>query len=147
MELLTVTIALLILASIGIPRMSPVVQQFRLKGAAWQLAGDLRLARQRSVTTQKRFRLCVTNCAISVPTDTYSVEWDQGSVASPSWRSDTGVAAKLPLDVALSASATVTFVPSGMASGSTITLTNLIGTYQVKVGSTGQVTVCQGTCP
>jgi len=54
-ELIALTLVLLILAMIGIPKISPIVQQFRLKGAAWQLAGDLRLARQRAVTTQRRF--------------------------------------------------------------------------------------------
>jgi len=146
-ELITLTIVILILAMIGVPRVSPIVQQFRLKGAAWQLAGDLRLARQRAVTTQRRFRVCVSSCDISVPEGTYSVEVEQPPVGSLKWTSETGAPARLPPDVTISG-ATATFSANGMASGSTFTLTNLMGSYQVTVTSTGQVTVavCSGAC-
>jgi len=56
-ELIILTVAMLILASIAVPRMGPVVQGFRLRGAGWQLGGDLRLARQRALTSQQRFRI------------------------------------------------------------------------------------------
>lgn len=141
-ELITLVVLLAILVAIAIPNMSPVVLNYRLRGAAWQLAGDLRLARQRAVTLRKRFRVCVTSCAITVPKGAYSVEREDGS-----WVSDTGTAIKLPQDVTVSANATVTFSISGAAGGGTLTLTNLMGTYQIKVGSTGEVRVCQGTCP
>ena len=148
-ELITLTIVILILAMIGIPRVSPIVQGFRLKGAAWQLAGDLRLARQRAVTTQQRFRVCVTSCKITVPVGTYSVEVEDPPLGSLKWRSETGTPVRLPPDVTLAATATATFTANGMVSGATFTLTNLIGSYQVTVTSTGQVTVtpCSGTCP
>ena len=146
-ELITVTIVLLIMAVIAIPRVSPIVQNFRLRGAAWQLAGDLRLARQRAVTTQKRFRVCITSCAITVPAGSYSVEKDIGTPAVPRWISETGTTVKLPPDVAISATATATFVPSGRVSGSTFTVSNLIGQFEVKVSATGQVRICPGTCP
>ncbi len=148
-ELITLTIALLILLAIGVPRMSPVVQQFRLKGAAWQLAGDLRLARQRAVTTQRRFRVCLSICAITVPGGSYSVEVDVGTPGHANWTSETGAPARLPPDVTITTNATAYFTPNGMASGSTFTLTNLMGSYQVAVTPTGKVTVavCTGTCP
>jgi Tfp pilus assembly protein FimT len=146
-ELIVVTVVLLIMAAVAIPRVSPIVQNFRLRGAAWQLAGDLRLARQRSVTTQKRFRICVQSCVITVPAGSYSVERDDGTPSTARWISETGTTVKLPQDVAISATATATFVPSGTASGSTFTLSNLIGQYQVVVSPlTGQVRICQGTC-
>ena len=140
-ELITLVVLLAILVAIAIPNMSPVVLNYRLRGAAWQLGGDLRLARQRAVTLRKRFRVCVSSCAITVPTGAYSVEKKNGT-----WVSDTGTAIKLPQDVTISANATTTFSINGGASGSTFTLTNIIGTYEVKVGSTGEVRVCQGTC-
>jgi len=143
-ELITLTIALLILLAIGVPRMSPVVQQFRLKGAAWQLGGDLRLARQRAVTTQRRFRVCIDNCKITVPQGTYSVEVDLGTPSTSKWTSETGAPVRLPPDVCVSSAyspATATFAANGMASGNTFSLYNLIGMYQVTVNSTGQVTV------
>jgi Tfp pilus assembly protein FimT len=153
-ELITLTIAILILAFIGIPRISPIVQQFRLKGASWQLAGDLRLARQRAVTTQRRFRICVdpTKCAIiPVPVGAYSVEVEQPPVGSLNWTSETGAAARLPPDVTVTATVTATFKANGMLDpssglGATFTLSNAIGTYEVRVASTGRVRVCQGTC-
>jgi Tfp pilus assembly protein FimT len=149
-ELITLTIVLLILAAIGVPRVSPIVQRFQLKGAAWQLAGDLRLARQRAVTTQRRFRICVrTVCKITVPEGAYSVEVEQSPVGSLKWTSETGAPARLPPNVTITATDTdTTFSANGMASGVTFTLTNAMGSYQVAVGATGQVTVaaCPGTC-
>ena len=139
-------ILLTVLAAIAIPNMSPVVLRYRLKGAAWQVAGDLRLARQRAVTIRKRFRVCVQNCAISVPAGSYSVERDDGTVASPQWVSETGAPTKLPPNVTISATGTTTFAKTGTASGSTFTVQNLIGTYQVKAAATGRVIVCEGTC-
>lgn len=146
-ELIILTVALVILASIAVPRMGPVVLGFRLRGAAWQLAGDLRLARQRALTSQQRLRICVSSCTIPVKVGEYSFERDIGSLGSPNWISETGAATRLPPDVTISASATATFSPNGMASGSTYTLTNLMGRYLVTVASTGQVMVCKGSCP
>ena len=146
-ELIILTVAMLILASIGIPRMGPVVQGFRLRGAAWQLAGDLRLARQRAVTSKQRFRICVSSCVITVKAGEYSLERDIGSPGSPNWTSETGVATRLPPDVTISASATATFSSSGMASGSTYTISNLMGDYEVAVAITGQVRACKVPCP
>ena len=146
-ELIALTVVLLILGMIGIPRVSPVVQQFRLKGAAWQLAGDLRLARQRAVTTQRRFRVCLTGCQISVPVGAYSIEVEQPPVGSLHWASETGALARLPPDVCMSSggSGIVTFAANGMASGNTFTLRNLTGEYQVIVASTGQVRIAEVT--
>ena len=155
MEMLSLIVVLVILVAVAIPKASPVVQWFRLRGSAWQLAGDLRLARQKAVTVQKRYRVCVTNCAISVPAGTYSVERDDGNPASSQWTSETGAAIRLPgptprlsSDVTITATASAaSFSATGTASGATFTLINLIGTYQVVVGITGRVVVCQGACP
>jgi Tfp pilus assembly protein FimT len=152
-ELIILTLAMVILASVGIPRMKPVVQTLRLRGAAWQLAGDLRLARQRAVSTKQRFRICVSSCVITVKPGQYSLERDIGTPGSPSWISETGVAIRLPPDVTISASATATFSSSGVANpSSTYTLTHPIGEvtgeYRVAVAITGQVSVCkQPSCP
>jgi Tfp pilus assembly protein FimT len=147
MELIILTLALLILASISVPRMGPVVQSFRLRGAAWQLAGDLRLARQRALTSQQRFRVCISGCYLSkLPEGQYSVERDIGTTSKAKWISETEVATKLPPDVTISGS-NATFTPNGMASGSTYKVTNLSGKYEITVASTGQVTVCKTACP
>lgn len=146
-ELLTIVFLLVLLAAFAIPSMSPVVLRYRLRGAAWQLAGDVRLARQRAVTVRKRFRVCVTNCAITVAAGRYSVERDDGTVGTPNWISETGATVKLPLDVTVTATATATFAKTGTASGSTFTVRNVMGSYEVKVHPTGRVRVCEGTCP
>ncbi len=146
MELLTLVVLVGILTAIAIPNVSPVVLRYRLRGAAWQLGGDLRLARQRAVTLQKRFRICVTNCAIAVPAGRYSLERDDGTTLYPLWVSEDGVPVRLPQDVTVRATATASFAPTGTASGSTFTLSNPLGTYQVTISSVGRVRVCEGRC-
>jgi Tfp pilus assembly protein FimT len=144
-ELLTVVMLLIILAAFAIPNISPVVLRQRLSGAAWQLGGDLRLARQRAVTERKRFRLCLTSCTISVPPGSYSIERDDGT-----WVSDTGAPVKLPQDVTVTSTwPTATFATNGMVSvpSPTFTVSNIIGSYEIAIASTGRVKVCQGTCP
>lgn len=150
-ELLTLIIVILILVSVGVPRARDVIQGIRLRGAAWQLAGDLRLARQRAVTTQRRFRVCLTQCALSVPPGSYSMEVDVGTSGHANWISETTAPVRLPLDVTVSATATPVFMANGMLDpssglGTTFTLTGSIGTYEVRVASTGRVRVCQGVC-
>jgi Tfp pilus assembly protein FimT len=130
--------------------MSPVVLNLRLRGAAWQVAGDLRLARQRAVTLKKRFQVCVTGCAVGVSAGSYSIERDDGTPSAPNWVSDTNVATTLPQDVTIStnaASGAATFTVFGAANSCTVTLTNPIGTYQVAVAQPGRVRVCPGACP
>lgn len=146
-ELIILTVAMLILASLAVPRMGPVVREFRLRGAAWQLAGDLRLARQRAVTSKQRFRICISSCVISVKAGEYSLEKDIGSLGSPNWISETGAATRLPPDVTISATASATFSSSGVAAPSgTYTISNLAGVYEVAVAITGQVRVCKTEC-
>ena len=145
-ELLSLTIVLLILASLAAPRVGRIVEGIRLRGAAWQLAGDLRLARQRAVTTQRRFRVCMVNCKVALPAGTYSVEVEHPPVGSLKWASETGAPVLLAPEVTIDpgGGTTVTFTVGGMASGSTIILTGPNDSYTVTVASTGQVVVVQG---
>jgi Tfp pilus assembly protein FimT len=145
-ELIVIGFLLAIVVAIAIPGINPVMVNLRLRGAAWQVAGDLRLARQRAVTLKKRFRVCVTNCAIAVPAGSYSLERDEGTPGNPDWVSDTGVATRLARDVIIRSSATPTFNEIGAAGPGTVTLTNSVGTYQVAIAQSGRVTVCAGTC-
>ncbi len=147
MEVLILVLLLIILGAFAVPSISPVALYLRVRGAAWQLGGDLRLARQRAVTLQKRFRICLTNCAVSVPAGTYSLERDEGSPGSPRWVSETGAPVRLPANVTVTATATPAFSPNGMASGSTFTISNLMNSYQVVVASTGRVLICERSCP
>lgn len=145
-ELMVISLLLAIVVAIAIPGINPVMLNLRLRGAAWQVAGDLRLARQRAVTLKKRFRVCVTNCAIPVPAGSYSLERDEGIPGNPDWVSDSGVTTRLARDVTIRSSATPTFNEVGTAGPGMVTLTNPVGTYQVAVAQSGRVTVCAGTC-
>ncbi len=155
LELIILLVLILILAAIAIPSVSPVVQQLRLRGAAWQVAGDLRLARQRAVTLKQQFRLCVTEtpsvpnsaCQLNSAVSSYSIDRNSGSGNVQVWTSETGAVQHLPQNVTVQTTGTPVFSELGNASGATFTLTNLIGSYQVKVALTGRVLVCQGACP
>ncbi len=148
-ELLTLVFILIILASIGVPRVKDTVQWIRLRGAAWQLAGDLRLARQQAVTRQRQYRVCLTNCAVAVAPGAYSIETDVGSSpGATQWINEKSAPTALPTDVALSANATPAFLATGMVTPpATYTLSNDIGQYEVKIAITGRVRVCQDACP
>lgn len=150
-ELITIGAVLAILAAFAIPGFSPVLLRYRVRGAAWQVAGDLRLARQRAVTMKKPFRFCVTGCIISVPPGGYSLERDDGPPGGPqAWVNENGVATRLPPDVAIAANANPTFTVIGTvlpSESGTVTLSNLLGTYNVVVAQSGRVRVCEGACP
>jgi len=149
-ELVTLVALLVVLAALAIPTISPIVLRYRVRGAAWQVAGDLRLARQRAVTLKKRFRFCVSGCIVTVPPGSYSVEKEVGALGSNNWVNENGVATKLPPDVAIAANTTPRFNLIGttdVGSNGTVTLSNLLGVYQVVVAQSGRVQVCEGVCP
>jgi Tfp pilus assembly protein FimT len=146
-EALILSLVILIMLMVAIPRVGTVVQHLRLRSAAWQLAGDLRLARQRAVTLRTRMRVCLSDCALTVPAGAYSVEIDRGTVASPDYQSESGLPVRLPQGVAVAVNQMAVFASTGAASAGTYTLTNAVGQYEVVVNPTGQVRVCSGTCP
>jgi Tfp pilus assembly protein FimT len=146
-ELVTVVALLLIMTAIAVPSIGPLVLRTRLRGAAWQVAGDLRLARQRAVTVKKRFQFCVTGCAVPVPSGSYSLEREDPP-GSGNWVNENGVATRLPPEVTVTANATPRFAITGTAApAATVTLSNLMGVYNVVVAPSGRVQVCEGTCP
>ncbi len=146
-ELVIFVALLVVLAAMAVPAVGPIVLRYRARGAAWQVAGDLRLARQRAVTLKKRFRFCVAGCAVPVPAGGYSVEREDGAVGSGVWVSEQGMAARLPPDVGIAVSAAPTFTLTGTASPGTVNISNLSGAYQVTVAQSGRVQVCEGVCP
>ena len=146
-ELVTVLALLLILAALAIPSISPIILRSRLRGAAWQVAGDLRLARQRAVTLKKRFRFCVSGCTIALPPGGYSVEREEGAMGSGTWVNELGAPSRLPSDVRIAANATPTFTLMGTAAAGTVTVSNPLGAFDVTVATSGRVQVCDGACP
>ena len=142
-EILIVVTLLVVVAGVAMPWFLGVIESYRLRVAAWELAGDLRLARQKAVTTQVRHRVCFSGCDSPVPAGGYLLERE----GAP-WEVYV-VRADLPDGVAISdnAGGKFTFEAKGGVNGGTATLSSTAGTYQVRTASTGRVRVCKGICP
>lgn len=146
MEILMVAAALVVLAGMAIPSVLRTLEAYRLRGAAWNLAGDLRLARQKAVSLQLDHRICFANCGDAVPAGGYLLQ-RKNPLPPPVWVVDV-VRGDLPDGLTLTWSAdAVTYELKGEASGSTITLTNSAGTYGVVASPSGRVRACKGSCP
>jgi len=146
-EILIIVTLLVVVAGVAMPWFLGVIEAYRLRVAAWELAGDLRLARQKAVTTQVRHRICLLNCTSPVPIGGYLLERQAAGWVLDVTRAD------LPDGVVITTNGPgdkITFDTKGELSGTlgtTTTLTNGTGIYEVRVASTGRVRVCKGTCP
>ncbi len=143
-EIFVVLVVIAIMAGAATPWILGAIQTYRVRAAAWELAGDLRLARQKAVSLQRGHRICFTACGSPVPTGAYLLErQDPTGWALDMTRND------IPNGVAVTSPAnTLTYGTKGDGSGGTITLTNNIGTYVVVAAPSGRVRVCKGTiCP
>ncbi len=142
-EILMVALALAVLAGMGMPSLLRTLDAYRLRGAAWNLAGDLRLARQKAVSLQQRHRICFANCADPVPAGGYLLERE-----APPWMVDVR-RADLPDGVAINdnVGGKFTFEAKGEVNGGCTTLTNGVGSYQIRILSSGRVLVSKGPCP
>jgi Tfp pilus assembly protein FimT len=147
MEILIVLVVAAILAAAATPLILRTIESYRVRSAAWEVAGDLRLARQRAVSTQVRHRFCISNCGSPVPTGGYLVERE----GTP-WTADL-VRADLPNGVALLPTTLtdgkLTFEAKGGVSGAAgcIDVTNGTGGYKVATATSGRVRVDKGACP
>ncbi|MGH7351874.1 MAG: pilus assembly FimT family protein, partial [Candidatus Methylomirabilales bacterium] len=74
MELFMVGVALVVLVGMAMPLVFRTLEAYRLRGAAWNLAGDLRLARQKAVSLQLDHRICFANCDAAVPAGGYLLQ-------------------------------------------------------------------------
>ena len=131
-----------LISAFSLPTLTGVIEGYRLRGAAWQLAGDLRLARQKAVSTNRRRRVCFNNCGATVPANGYLIQRDDGS----GWE----IEAAMPSPsngVSVTSNATITFAETGEAAGGTVTLASGASNFQVRTHFTGKVTVCRGSCP
>jgi len=143
-EIFVVLVVIAIMAGAATPWILGAIQTYRVRAAAWELAGDLRLARQKAVSLQRKHRICFAACGSPVPTGAYLLErQDPTGWALDLTRND------IPNGVAVTSPAnTLTYGTKGDGSGGTITLTNNIGTYVVVAAPSGRVRVCKGTiCP
>ena len=146
-EILMVALALAVLAGMAMPSVFRTLEAYRLRAAAWNLAGDLRLARQKAVSLQLDHRICFANCGEAVPAGGYLLQRKVSAGPPAVWFVDVR-RGDLPDGVNLTWSAdAVTYDLKGEASGSTITMTNNTGTYAVVASPSGRVRACKGTCP
>jgi len=146
-EILMVALALAVMAGMAMPSVFRTLEAYRLRAAAWNLAGDLRLARQKAVSLQLDHRICFANCDAAVPAGGYLLQRKVSAGPPAVWFVDVR-RGDLPDGVNLTWSAdAVTYDLKGEASGSTITMTNNTGTYAVVASPSGRVRACKGTCP
>ncbi len=146
MELFMVGVALVVLLGMVMPSVYRTLEAYRLRGAAWNLAGDLRLARQKAVSLQVDHRICFANCDAAVPAGGYLLQRkDPGPPIV--WSVDVR-RGDLPDGLTLTWSADAArYDLKGEASGSTITMTNSAGTYAVVASPSGRVRACKVSCP
>lgn len=133
-----------IVLALAIPGILGALQGYRLRGAAWQVAGDLRLARQQAVTSQKNYRVTFTNKnAVSNP-NTYFIERNDGTIASPVWVQEPARLLSLTPGVQIDPASigTATFDPKGVSNtAGTVKLLSVAGQYDISLDTTGRVSV------
>ena len=131
------------------PLILGTLQRYRVRAAAWQLTGDLRLARQKAISTQMRHRVCFTSCTDPVPSPGYLLQWEDGAIGSGNWKLDFSVDFSkefLGSNLTFPSTANPTFNSKGTAGPGTITLANPSGSYDVVTAPSGRVRVCKGSC-
>ena len=55
-EILIAAMVIVVMTAVSIPMITPRYRTYQMRSAAWQIAGDMRLARQRAVTTRNPYR-------------------------------------------------------------------------------------------
>jgi prepilin-type N-terminal cleavage/methylation domain-containing protein len=149
-ELLIAVLVAAILIAAATPFLLGTIKNYRLRGAAWQVAGDLRLARQKSVASGRPYRFTFNHNGAGSDRNSYIIERQE---VGGSWTMDptnriylqqSGGPAYVMIDststppgcvIGLYANGTV--VPSG-----TIKLVDNRGKeYDVAVNSVGRVNV------
>ncbi|MDH7498766.1 MAG: prepilin-type N-terminal cleavage/methylation domain-containing protein, partial [candidate division NC10 bacterium] len=70
-ELLIAIVLLIIVSAVAVPFVLGTIQDYRLRTAAWQVAGDLRLARQKAVASGKAYRFTFNKMSASTDPNSY----------------------------------------------------------------------------
>ena len=151
LEALLVALLILILAGISIPLLNPRSQIYRVRAAALQVAGDLRLARQRAVTTRARYRLVFADSAASADPNTYVLQYAIPRGGADTWVQERPPAAGSRLRLAEAvqidpdstpSTGAITFNPNGsVVPAGTIRLRSAAAIARVRVDSLGRVQV------
>lgn len=131
LELMLVISCLGILTAIAVPYwVGSCLPAYRLKNAAHQVVSDLRLARARSVATNRQFRI-----RFDPPSDSYLLEMGDSSTGSSSWSVEGAIrcfgenADSLCAGVGIEGDDAYSFVfrPTGGVTAGTVTLQNTKG--------------------
>ncbi len=152
LELLVTVAILATLAGISVPLLLPHLYQYQLRSAAWQVAGDLRLARQRAVTTRARYRLAFVDSEAGAEGNSYVLEYAVREAGGERWVQElprgSGVRQRLPGSTRIDPSSTpsgraIAFNPNGsVVPAGTIRLRGSGGTLAaVAVDQAGRVQV------
>jgi hypothetical protein len=134
----------LVAVAAAVPWLVGFSQAYRLRSAAWQLAGDLRLARQQALTTLRRHRLVFAEAAGARRLPTYRVERLEGPTWVPAGpgRGPVSLGAEVELEPGLDGR-TVAFDARGrLPAGGRIRVRNAAGSYALRLDPVGRVEVC-----
>lgn len=149
-ELLIAIILLVIVSAAATPFVLGTIQAYRLRGAAWQVAGDLRLARQKSVSWGKSYRFTFKNKNASSDPNSYLIERNEGG---STWTSDPANRIYLqtpggPTYIMIDPSSTPSGTPIVFSANGTVTPTGTIKlidgrgkSYEIVINSVGRVRV------
>ena len=135
LELLVVVACLLILMVMSVPNwLRTQWPSYRLRGAAQRMVADIRYAKIRAATTNRRYRIVV-----SPKTNSYHLEKSELSAGRVTWTPENpaqgaGGCGMLPKDISLVSIsvAPVLIHPTGTLSATTIILQNLNG-HRIKI--------------
>jgi prepilin-type N-terminal cleavage/methylation domain-containing protein len=84
-EVLVTATIVAIVAGAAVPLVAARLQDYRLRAVAWQLAGDLRLGRQRAVTTRVRYRVVFAVRGAATDPDSYAIEYATRPAGAEVW--------------------------------------------------------------
>lgn len=142
-------ILILVMVGVSIPMVTPRYRTYQLRGAAWQVAGDLRLARQRAVTTRNPYRFVFTDSSAGANKNTYVIQYSTGALTwvqeiPPGPGTRRGFSPAIGIDPSSTpGSRTITFNPNGsVVPTGTLQLTGTGGgAVSVTVTQAGRVQV------
>ena len=149
-ELLVAVMVLLIIVAAATPFLLGTIQNYRLRGGAWQVAGDLRLARQKAVSWGKSYRFTFKNKNASSDPNSYLIERNEGG---STWTSDPANRIYLqtpggPTYIMIDPSSTPSGTPIVFSANGTVTPTGTIKlidargkSYEIVINSVGRVRV------
>lgn len=156
-DVLVTAVIVTIMAGVSVPLIVPRYQEYQLRGAAWQMAGDMRLARQRAVTTRAPYRFAFATSAGGAEPDSYILEYQLEQGAVRTWVQEvppgpgsrqrlSGAihidAASTPSNGAAVGTGTIVFYPNGsVVPTGTLRLRGPRGGLNVVVDQTGRVQV------